>query len=287
MVANGKLYVGSLSRFVEVYGLTPDGVASQDLALNKTATGTSPCSSGQGASQAVNGSFSGGSNDSWCSAVANAWLMVDLGVPYSINRFVVEHAEAGGQDWSFNTSAYNIQVSNDGVNFTTVVNVTGNRYGITTNDISSTTARYVKLNIVTPTQSGSGNANIYEFQVFAPLSGSGASKVAAPTFSVPGGTFSAAQNVSIDTTTSGASIRYTTDGSTPSETAGALYSGTPIAIDGTTTLNAIAYEAGMIDSSVTSANYVISGGATGWYSSGWSYRKAVTINRGRWRGERV
>jgi endoglucanase len=83
------------------------------------------------------------------------------------------------------------------------------------------------------------------------------SQVAGPTFNPAGGTYSAAQSVTISTTTSGASIRYTTDGSTPSETAGTLYSG-PVTISGTTTLKAIAYESGMADSSVTSATYTIS-----------------------------
>src|SRR5579859_5349176 len=81
-------------------------------------------------------------------------------------------------------------------------------------------------------------------------------QVAAPTFNPVGGSYSAAQSVTISTTTSGASIRYTTDGSTPSETAGTLYSG-PVAISSTTTLKAIAYESGMSDSSVSSATYTI------------------------------
>ena len=56
--------------------------------------------------------------------------------------------------------------------------------------------------------------------------------VAAPTFSPAAGTYTSAQTVTISTTTSGASIRYTTDGSTPSETAGTLYSG-PITVSST------------------------------------------------------
>ena len=255
VVANGKLYVGSLSRFVEVYGLTSNGVATQDLALNKTATGSAPCTPGQTPSQAVNGSFSGGSNDEWCSSVANPWLMVDLGAQYSINRFVVEHAQAGGEDWNSNTAAYNIQVSNDGVNFTTVVNVTGNIYGITTNDVAPTSARYVMLNIVTPNQYGSGAAEIYEFQVFGPVADS--FQVAAPTFGTPGGNYNTPQNVTLNTVTPGASIRYTTDGSAPSETAGTLYDGTSIAVNNTTVLNVIAYENGMTDSSIVSATYTL------------------------------
>ena len=52
--------------------------------------------------------------------------------------------------------------------------------------------------------------------------------VAAPTFNPPAGTYSSAQSVTIGTTTSGASIRYTTDLSIPSETAGTLFTGSPV-----------------------------------------------------------
>src|ERR1700733_7990091 len=154
IVANGKGYVGSISNFVEVYGLKSSGQSSQDLALNKTATGSTPCPGRGTPSQAVNGSFSDGLNDKWCSSVANPFLLVDLGSPQNISRFVVEHAGAGGEDFSLNTAAFNIQVSSDGVNFATVVSVTGNVDSITTHDITPTNARYVKLNIVMPTQSG-------------------------------------------------------------------------------------------------------------------------------------
>jgi len=82
---------------------------------------------------------------------------------------------------------------------------------------------------------------------------------AAPTFSPAPGTYTAAQNVTITTGTTGASIRYTTDGSTPTESNGTLYSD-PVAISSTTTLKAIAYENGYLDSAVTSGVYTIAAG---------------------------
>jgi hypothetical protein len=85
---------------------------------------------------------------------------------------------------------------------------------------------------------------------------SGGGTVAAPTFSPPGGTYSSTQSVTISSTTSGASIRYTTDGSTPSSSAGTLYSG-PVSISSNLTLKAIAYKSGMTDSAVASANYAL------------------------------
>ncbi len=82
-------------------------------------------------------------------------------------------------------------------------------------------------------------------------------QVAAPTFSLAAGTYSSPQSVTISTSTVGASIRFTTDGSTPSETAGTIYSG-PVNITSTMTLRAIAFEMGFGDSSVGSAAYTIS-----------------------------
>jgi hypothetical protein len=82
-------------------------------------------------------------------------------------------------------------------------------------------------------------------------------QAAAPAFSPDGGTYSVAQNVTISSATSGASIHFTTDGSTPSETAGAIYSG-PVNISSTKTLKAIASKSGLTDSPVTSATYTIS-----------------------------
>ena len=88
--------------------------------------------------------------------------------------------------------------------------------------------------------------------------GSGAlPQVVTPTFSPAAGTYSTTQTVTISTTTSGATIRYTVDGSTPSETAGTLYSAA-ITVSSPETVKAIAYESGMTDSSVASATYTIS-----------------------------
>ena len=63
--------------------------------------------------------------------------------------------------------------------------------------------------------------------------------------------------MTIATSTSGATIRYTLDGSTPSETAGTVYSGA-VAVNATTTIKAIAYKGGWTDSAIASATYTIS-----------------------------
>jgi uncharacterized repeat protein (TIGR03803 family) len=82
-------------------------------------------------------------------------------------------------------------------------------------------------------------------------------QVAPPAFSPPAGAYTSAQMVSISTTTTGASIRYTTDGVTmPTETVGTLYSGA-VNVSTSLTLNAIAFKAGLSDSTVTSGDYAI------------------------------
>jgi len=80
--------------------------------------------------------------------------------------------------------------------------------------------------------------------------------IEAPVFTPTAGIYNTAQNVTITTTISGASIRYTVDGSTPSDVAGNVYS-SPVAVSGNLTLKAIAYKSGLPNSSVTSGDYVI------------------------------
>ncbi|HVU24146.1 MAG TPA: chitobiase/beta-hexosaminidase C-terminal domain-containing protein [Opitutus sp.] len=79
---------------------------------------------------------------------------------------------------------------------------------------------------------------------------------AAPVFAPGGGTYTSVQHVAITSATDGATIRYTTDGSTPDGSHGTVYSGA-IEIGATTTLKAVAYKSGLSDSAVTSADYVV------------------------------
>src|SRR5581483_5052012 len=128
-------------------------------------------------------------------------------------------------------------------------------------DDSGTLAKYVAPTIANgkvymPTFDQDTGSSSNHINVYGLLS---ISSVAAPSFSPAGGTYASAQSVAITTSTGGASIRYTTDGSTPSETVGTVYSG-PVNIATTATLKAIAYESGLTDSSVTSEDYVISSG---------------------------
>lgn len=88
-----------------------------------------------------------------------------------------------------------------------------------------------------------------------PYNGGGGT-VATPTFSPAGGTYSSAQSVSISCATSGATIRYTTNGSDPTSSS-TTYTG-PITVSTSTTIKAKAFKAGMTDSATASAAYTIS-----------------------------
>src|SRR5207302_1865152 len=78
---------------------------------------------------------------------------------------------------------------------------------------------------------------------------------ATPAFSPVAGTYSSAQSVTISDATAGATIYYTTDGSTPT-TASTKYTA-PVSVASSVTLKAIATAAGFSTSAVGSAAYII------------------------------
>src|SRR5881409_3644472 len=102
-------------------------------------------------------------------------------------------------------------------------------------------------------------------------------RVVAPTFSPAGGSFVGSIAVTLSTATSGATIYYTTDGSTPT-TASSVYTG-PVPLTTTTTLKAMAAASGMANSSVTSAAYTISQAAAPptFNPAGGSFAGSVTV----------
>ncbi len=80
--------------------------------------------------------------------------------------------------------------------------------------------------------------------------------VADPVFAPAGGLYLAAQSVSISTATTDATIRYTSDGTTPTCASGNVYAG-PIDVSQDVTLSAIGCGTGKPDSAVVSASYII------------------------------
>ena len=87
-----------------------------------------------------------------------------------------------------------------------------------------------------------------------------ASPTVAPTFSPAAGYFTSAQSVTLSSTTKGAVIYYTTDGSTPTQKS-SVY-GSAISVSASMTIKALAVAPGWLPSSVSTGAYTISGG--GW-----------------------
>lgn len=84
-------------------------------------------------------------------------------------------------------------------------------------------------------------------------------QVATPTVSPVAGTYTAAQSVAIATTTPGATIYYTTDGTTPTN-ASLVYTGS-IAVNASLTIKALATAPGYMDSGILTASFTIGSGS--------------------------
>lgn len=130
--------------------------------------------------------------------------------------------------------------------------------------------------------------------------------VETPSITPGGGNYTSAQSVAISCATSGATIKYTTDGSTPNANS-ATYTA-PITISSNTTLKAYAFKSGMTDSTVATAVYTFGSNlpATTWYLyntavggvtpagqimqttqttvTGWQPTRAITTTPGYWYG---
>jgi hypothetical protein len=114
-------------RMARIYEVEVYGNGSENLALNKPATSSQPCSADEGPEKALNGSVSKGTRDRWCSRGWPSFIQVDLGAVYPIQRIVIKHASAGGEQEELNTSVFNIQAGINNTTFATIVNATGAR----------------------------------------------------------------------------------------------------------------------------------------------------------------
>ena len=337
-IANGRVYVGSYSNRVDVYGLLSARVATpsfspaagtyssaQNVTISTTTsgatiryttdgstpsetagtiysgpvnisatttlkaiayesgftdsavnTGTYTISTGTGGSvsfEAENLSYTPSGATASLQTDANSsnghWVVLSATGPGQYIDYAIPSLAAGTyqlqMEWKGLGSRGILQLSVDGTN----LGPTLDQYSATaiyptttfgTVTFASSGTHTIRLTVTGKNSASSGYLLSADRFIFTAQSGGGS--VATPSFSPAAGTYSSAQNVTISTTTSGATIRYTTDGSTPSETAGTIYSG-PVNISATTTLKAIAYESGFTDSAVTSATYTIGSGTGG------------------------
>ena len=99
---------------------------------------------------------------------------------------------------------------------------------------------------------------------------------ATPTFSIPAGLYTSALAVSISDATAGATIYYTTNGTTPT-TSSSVYRGGAITVSSSETLEAIATASGYSTSAVATAAYTIQAATPTFSVLAGSYPSAQTV----------
>jgi hypothetical protein len=147
-------YSNTASATTLASGDTPDPTVN--LALDKLLTASS--------SDTAQPAFLAADNDLvtyWASTSGqNAWLRVDLGAAQAVGRVIVR--------WQgvYYAKAYEIQVSNDGLNWTAAQKITSGSDGAQDLVFAQTLARYVQIDMT------SGNKNTYRILEFEIYSGS-------------------------------------------------------------------------------------------------------------------
>ena len=188
------------------------------------------------------------------------------------------YAVAGGtgyKDSPVASASYVIQPSVSTPTFSPAAGAYTSAQSVTISDATSGATIYYTINGTTPTTSSTPYAgpiavsSTETLEAIAVKTGdtnsavtsaaytitSSPPTVSTPTFSPTGGAYTSAQSVTISDATSGATVYYTTDGTTPTASS-TLYTG-PIVVSSTETLEAIAADTGDTDSAVASAAYTI------------------------------
>lgn len=179
-----RRFGGAIALLAAVAVFAGGGVAraqsGSNVALGKPAfmLVSVPCGVGSGPDNAVDGDSSPPNiyTDKWCAraVVVPHVLMVDLGTRYDLNAFRVRHAGFAGEPSLFNTRAYSIQTSRDGLLWSTIVTVPANTANVTTHFLPVAGVRYVRLVITQAEQRmGVNTARIYEFEAWATRASSG------------------------------------------------------------------------------------------------------------------
>jgi len=113
--------------------------------------------------------------------------------------------------------------------------------------------------------------------------GGGGTTVVAPVFNPPGGSYTGTQSITISSATAGATIRYTTNGTTPTTTS-PVYAG-PITVSTSMTIKAFAMKTGLANSAVTTSAYTV--GAAPQPGDGRFPINFVNNTRGLWRDDQI
>jgi hypothetical protein len=211
---------------------------------------------------------------------------VDLGweSPGQWFKYTVNVATAGTYTVSFRIAAPNavtdaFHLSNaSGTNLSGNINLPATGGYQTWATVTASVTLPAGQQILTLNQDTGGGVWNINYMGFAT---SGGGTVATPTLSPAGGTYTSAQSVTLSDSTSGATIYYTTNGTTPT-TSSSVYSGAIAVSSGTVTIEAMGVLSGDTNSSVASATYTISTAttvATPTFSpAGGTYTSAQTVS---------
>ncbi|MDZ7360048.1 MAG: discoidin domain-containing protein [candidate division KSB1 bacterium] len=131
--------------------------STTNLAKGKSVTASSTYS-GKPAENAVDGSTSTYWRSGSVSSNPIAWLRVDLGAVLPVGRAIVKWKE------SYYAKSYELQVSNDDVNWTKVYSTSAGNSGTHQFTFSATTARYVRFYMMANVKS---SYQIYELEVYS------------------------------------------------------------------------------------------------------------------------
>ena len=93
-------------------------------------------------------------------------FVIDLGAVKTFDTYTIVNASNNKENKTFNTREWEIFVSEDGTNWTSVDYQKDNTEGIVSVNVGDTSARYVKVRLFATDASSVGTARIYEFMLF-------------------------------------------------------------------------------------------------------------------------
>ena len=140
--------------------VVPATMPGTNVALNKTTTASSYQATGTGAPYPPSNATDGKLTTRWASDWSDPqWIEVDLGQTYTVSGVQLAWESAYGQ-------AYQIQVSNDNANWTTVYSTTTGVGGVDSINLSGVSGRYVRM--YGTARGTTYGYSLYEFGVYTP-----------------------------------------------------------------------------------------------------------------------
>ena len=133
-----------------------------NLSQNKTVTASSFVNENEAPKFAVDGKI----KTKWCATgPAPHDITIDLGGVKTVSEIRMAHAEAGGENADMNTKSYTVETSLDGVKFTPLLEVLKNPLANTIDTFKATQAKFIKINVLKPSQGADSAVRIYEINI--------------------------------------------------------------------------------------------------------------------------